>query len=293
MASCKKVTIKLNNSGTPPICLDATIELNGTEVGTVASGGMLNTAVENEDGTPLGSFIDGVWVVPNCPPPIVPSGVLFQSPVCLNPTQYSLYDEGWLFANGYFDDIIPINPLYKPTLDTSITNYWYKLKENMPVNGNSNMMRFVDVDGGQTFSATGNKNLIMIDKFTGLGIYREMIAPNTQQILMDNSQTFSITVNSVVYDDWHLITLDELMRVLYGFLGQNVTVTDPITANVITSLTDLPTRLLHTSSTLINTVANNWQYQPINCTLTQNVAKTTTTRGGIYVTKQIRNLIGI
>jgi hypothetical protein len=52
----------------PIICADGTVLINGVVVGTVSSGGMLNTAVENEDGTPLGSFIDGVWVVPNCPP---------------------------------------------------------------------------------------------------------------------------------------------------------------------------------------------------------------------------------
>jgi hypothetical protein len=132
----------------------------------------------------------------------------------------------------------------------------------------------------------------MIDKFTGLGIYRQMIAPNTQQILMDNSQTFSITVDGIVYDDWHLITLDEVMQCLYGFLGQNVTVTDPITGNVITLLVDVGARILHTSSTQISTPTNNFVYQSNICTIFLS-GKTLTSRGGIYVTKQVRNLIGI
>jgi hypothetical protein len=51
-----------------PACEDATVQINGEQVATVASGGMVNIAVENESGTPLGTFDEetGVWVVPNC-----------------------------------------------------------------------------------------------------------------------------------------------------------------------------------------------------------------------------------
>jgi hypothetical protein len=54
----------------PTPCEDATVQINGEEVATVASGGMVNIAVENESGTPLGAFNEetGVWVVPDCPP---------------------------------------------------------------------------------------------------------------------------------------------------------------------------------------------------------------------------------
>jgi hypothetical protein len=53
-----------------PPCDPATVQINGEEVATVASGGMVNIAVENESGTPLGAFDEetGVWVVPDCPP---------------------------------------------------------------------------------------------------------------------------------------------------------------------------------------------------------------------------------
>jgi surface protein len=52
----------------PTPCEDATVQINGEEVATVASGGMVNIAVENESGTPIGTFDEdtGVWVVPNC-----------------------------------------------------------------------------------------------------------------------------------------------------------------------------------------------------------------------------------
>jgi hypothetical protein len=51
-----------------PPCEDATVQINGDQVATVASGGMVNIAVENESGTPLGTFDEetGVWVVPDC-----------------------------------------------------------------------------------------------------------------------------------------------------------------------------------------------------------------------------------
>jgi hypothetical protein len=60
----------------PTPCEDATVQINGEEVATVASGGMVNIAVENESGTPLGAFNEetGVWVVPDCPPPSNPQG---------------------------------------------------------------------------------------------------------------------------------------------------------------------------------------------------------------------------
>jgi hypothetical protein len=51
-------------------CEDATVQINGDEVATVASGGMVNVSVENESGTPIGSFDEetGVWVIPDCDP---------------------------------------------------------------------------------------------------------------------------------------------------------------------------------------------------------------------------------
>ena len=52
----------------PTPCEDATVQINGEEVATVASGGMVNIAVENESGAPIGELVDGVWVVPDCPP---------------------------------------------------------------------------------------------------------------------------------------------------------------------------------------------------------------------------------
>jgi hypothetical protein len=49
-------------------CADATVELNGDEVATVASGGTVNIMVE-QDGNPVGAFDpnSNSWVIPSCP----------------------------------------------------------------------------------------------------------------------------------------------------------------------------------------------------------------------------------
>jgi hypothetical protein len=49
-------------------CADATVELNGDEVATVASGGTVNIMVE-QDGNPVGAFDPNTnsWVIPPCP----------------------------------------------------------------------------------------------------------------------------------------------------------------------------------------------------------------------------------
>jgi len=50
-----------------PPCADATVELNGDEVATVASGGTVNIMVE-QDGNPVGAFDPNTnsWVIPPC-----------------------------------------------------------------------------------------------------------------------------------------------------------------------------------------------------------------------------------
>jgi len=52
----------------PSDCADATVELNGDEVATVASGGTVNIMVE-QDGNPVGTFDPNTnsWVIPSCP----------------------------------------------------------------------------------------------------------------------------------------------------------------------------------------------------------------------------------
>ena len=44
-------------------CADATVELNGTEVGTIASGGTESFPV-TQDGSPVGSWNGTEWIIP-------------------------------------------------------------------------------------------------------------------------------------------------------------------------------------------------------------------------------------
>jgi hypothetical protein len=99
---------------------DGTVQINGDQVATVPSGGMVNVAVENESGTPIGAFDGntGVWVVPNCQDATVensnatytdtvPSG----GSLVLPDTDYDIY------VNGLFNTTVSL-----PTLDTNTIN---------------------------------------------------------------------------------------------------------------------------------------------------------------------------
>jgi hypothetical protein len=51
-----------------PPCADGTVDINGDQVATVASGGLVNIMVE-QDGNPVGAFDpnSNSWVIPSCP----------------------------------------------------------------------------------------------------------------------------------------------------------------------------------------------------------------------------------
>jgi len=51
--------------GSPADCPDATVELNGVEVGTVASGGTIDIDVL-QGGSPVGSLVGSDWIIPVC-----------------------------------------------------------------------------------------------------------------------------------------------------------------------------------------------------------------------------------
>jgi hypothetical protein len=113
--------------GIPP-CDPATVQINGEEVATVASGGMVNIAVENESGTPLGAFDEetGVWVVPDCPPPSNPQGGMLP----FKTGQTTVYETG--------DDGT-----------TQRGTPFFTLPFNNPY---SNTTRFLDTLGGTTYA---------------------------------------------------------------------------------------------------------------------------------------------
>ena len=161
-------------------------------------------------------------------------GVLFKT---IEPSQYTSFqtgDEGWRVQNGFFDYTPPSNPAAIAELDYSIgANYFYQLKNPLIVNGVSSTTRFVDLNGVQVFGATNNVNAVFLDKLTGMMITR-LTPAALWGLSITNATGYSITINSVVYNDFYLLSLPEALNI-FGTFFTSVSWIDPITTNVIRS----------------------------------------------------------
>lgn len=151
------------------------------------------------------------------PAPVVPSGVLFKT---IEPSQYTSYrtgDEGWRVQNGWFDYTPPAYPKAIAELNYTSANALFVLKNNLVVNGVSSKTRFVDINGIQAFSATGNANLVIIDKLTGLMYTRTTVSnAGTWNGGIDTALSYSIVVNGITYDDWFLYSKLEAQSMYNG-----------------------------------------------------------------------------
>jgi len=149
-------------------------------------------------------------------------GVLFKT---IEPSQYASYrtgDEGWRAQNGFFDYTPPTNPAAVAELDYTSPNFFNVLKTPLVVNGVSSTTRFTDVNGIQAFSATGNANLVVIDKLTGLMYNRNSITSvATWNNCIDNALAYSLVVNSFTYNDWFLASKEEFESVYHLYAGIN------------------------------------------------------------------------
>ena len=187
------------------------------------------------------------------------SGVLLQFPTPDQYTSYRAGDVGDRAQIGWFNYIPPTNPKVIAKLDYSLgANYWARLTENIAVGGVANKLRFVDVDGGQTFSATGNKDLITIDKFSGLGMTRTNIGNAANwNAAIDNALSHSIIVNGVTYNDFYLRSA--LESILLFRLGTTTeTMIDPISGAILSNAS-AGSSMAFTSTTiqLSTTIAHN------------------------------------
>jgi hypothetical protein len=150
------------------------------------------------------------------PSPVIPSGVLFKT---IQPSQYTSYrtgDEGWRVQNGWYDYTPPTNPAAVAELDFTSANALFVLANPLVVNGVSSTTRFVDVNGIQAFSATGNANLVIIDKLTGLMFTRTSVTGGNWDNGIDAALALIYTVNSMVLDDWFLYSKLEAQNLYNG-----------------------------------------------------------------------------
>jgi hypothetical protein len=165
------------------------------------------------------------------PPVVIPSGVLFDFPFLTQYTSYRTGDSGWRVQNGWNAITRPTNPKAIAELDTTLgANMYFRLKNNLVVNGVSSKIRYVDVLGGQTWSATNNVDAVILDKLTGLMTTRVDLGGGSVNwnTCIDDALTYSITVNGVTYDDWYLFSLEEVYKI-FGFIWVHDQV-DPISS---------------------------------------------------------------
>jgi hypothetical protein len=152
---------------------------------------------------------------------VEPSGVLFKTIEPLQYTSYRTGDEGWQVQNNIFNYTPPTNPKVVADLDYTSPNFFNVLKSPLVVNGVSSTTRFVDVNGVQTFSATANADLVVIDKLTGLMYTRTILTSGTWNTVIDNALSHSITVKGNLYDDWVLYSVNHTNSIYHNYAGVN------------------------------------------------------------------------
>lgn len=208
------------------IDIDTDIAVNSTIVGSVIDGLLINVlpvdSITNLPITPTSTILAGnnltIAIATG-----TPSGVAFQIAQGTQYTSYANFDEGWRMQNGWFDYTPPANPQKRAFLDyTQGANSFYVLGEALTVAGVSSKTRFVSIAGNQTFSGGTNRDKVLIDKLTGLMLYRVYDQGNAiWTAALNNADAFSVTVDGVTYSDWYLISAAEAMAMFGNYRGNN------------------------------------------------------------------------
>lgn len=205
------LTIEIDN--------DTPIEVNNVAQGDITNGTTIEVNLEDSVGNPVApvsTALVGNILTIEVSTGVTPSGVYLQFPKGENWTSWRTGDPGWRAQNGWYDITQPANPAKFAKLDYGTANFWYRLRNPLIVNGVSSTTRFVDVDGGQTFSAVGNKDDVVIDKLTGLMFLRSTVLAANWNAAVDDALAYSITVGANTYNDWYLISVEENVA-LTGF----------------------------------------------------------------------------
>jgi len=193
---------------------DSDITINSAAFSSTPATVDLNIVVKDGNGTAVGSKVGSEWIVPSG---ATQSGSLLQWVIGMEYTSFRTGDEGWRLQNGFYPYTPPTYPLTIAQLDLTLgVNYFWRLKQASTVNGVTSTIRFVDVDGGQTYSATGDKDRITIDKLTGLGFYRKVAdlgGLKTWNNAVDDAVAFSTVVNGVTYNTWYIASLEDFRKI--------------------------------------------------------------------------------
>jgi hypothetical protein len=266
---------------------DSQINVNGVDEGDIVSVKTIDVNLEDSVGdpvTPTSVGLVGNTLTIEVASGSSPSGVLFKTIDAQQRTSYRTGDEGWRSQNGWFDYTPPTTPEVIAELDYTNTAFFNVLASPLVVNGVSSTTRFVDVDGGQTFSATGNKNLVVIDKLTGLMFNRLSIGGAADwNAAIDNALAYSVVVNSVTYDDWYLATKKEIENSFHLYAGINAHI------DTLTSVAVMPNSSNINSATTVPTNTANHFYWELGLRYLQPIAKTIGL--SVLYVRNARNLI--
>jgi hypothetical protein len=213
-----EINLKKLTAGGPS---DIDVNFNGTLEGQANA--LIPIDVNLTDGvnpvTPTSVALTGNDLDIVIPPVSIPSGVLFKT---IEPTQYTSYrtgDEGWRVQNGFYNYIPPTNPKAIAELDFTSPNFFNVLKNPLVVNGVSSTTRFVDINGIQAFSATGNANKVVIDKLTGMMYSRDTFSSVSWNSQIDAALSYSVTIKGVHFNDWYLASYNEYTKSIHHFAG--------------------------------------------------------------------------
>ena len=242
------------------IVLQKDIYVNTGLVGPYDTTSDVNVFLEDTGGnpvTPTSSVLVGndLTITANIP---VPSGILFKFPITSQTVSYRTGDTGSRFQNGWYNYNPPAYPLKKAELDeTAGAASWFTLKNPLTVGGVTSTVRFVDINGQQTFSIVGNANQVIIDKLTGL-MFTRLTNTNGQSWdnIIDNALAYTITLNSVTFSDWYLIGFSDWLSIFGWISAVNGAFTDTGSGVSLITFNTSADRYVRTADTDLTSTGN-------------------------------------
>jgi hypothetical protein len=206
-----QVTNSYTPAPAPNVCLPANYTILDQDAVNYGSGSIASGSTSN--------------ILINVPKP---QGITFQIPIPSSiisntPNQ----DAGFRYSNSFFNYNNPQNTKIQPELDFTHANPHFNLKDNVSFRGIASKKRFVDIRGGQDFTTYPD---VFTDKYTGL-TYRRVILSADEATSFSNTQSLSITTDSITLSDWYIASVDELLSIYgYGKLTNNTEIVDPDTS---------------------------------------------------------------